>query len=109
MPWTVVADAAEVAADLILARRAWAVAARDDDCNNDGKEGNPPVPNDAAASGSRDDDNASSADDDALGGCLRVLNEEKSLLREALAVEKHELSTKLTHRRVAGQLLFQPL
>ncbi len=109
MLWTVVADAAEAAADLILARRAWLVVARDNDRDNDGKEGNPPVPNEAAAGGSGDDNNASSADDDAIGGCLRMLNEETTLLREALAAEKHKLLTKLTHRRVAGQLLFQPL
>jgi hypothetical protein len=104
-----VADAAKAAPDLILARRAWAVAAPNNDHNNDGKEGDPPVPNDAAASGSGDNENALSTDDDAIGGCLRVLNDETTLLREASAAEKHKLLTKLTHRRVAGQLLFQPL
>jgi hypothetical protein len=109
LPWTVVADAAEAAADLILVRRAWAVAARGDDREDDGKEGDPPMPDDAAASGGGDDDDVPSADGDAIGGCLRVLNEETTLLWEASAAEKHELSTKLMHRRVAGQLLFQPL
>ncbi len=60
MPWTVMADATMVAVDLILARRAWAVVARDNDHDDNGKEGDPHVPNDAAASGGRDDDNASS-------------------------------------------------
>ncbi len=105
MSWTVVADAAKVAADLILARRAWAVAAHD----NDGKEGDPPVPNDAAAGGGEDNGDASSTDNDAIGGCLRVLNKETTLLWEASAAEKHKLLTKLAHKRVAGQLLFQPL
>jgi hypothetical protein len=73
----VMADASEVATELILARRAWAVAARNNDRNNDGKEGNPPVPNDATASGSGDDNNASSADNNAIKGCLCVLNEKQ--------------------------------
>jgi hypothetical protein len=105
----VVADATEAAVDLILARRVWAVAGCNDNCNDDGVEGDPPVPNNATAGGGRDDNDASSMDDDAIGECFRVLNKETTLLREALAAEKHELSTKLTHRRVAGQLLFQPL
>jgi hypothetical protein len=54
------ADAAAVAVDLILARRAWAVVARDNDRDDNGEGGDPPVPNDAAACGSGDDDNASS-------------------------------------------------
>ncbi len=66
MLWTVVADAAEVAADLILARRAWPVAARNDNWDNNGKEGNPPVPNNAAANSGGDNSNALSADNDAI-------------------------------------------
>ena len=54
------ADAAAAAVDLILARRAWAVVVRDNDCDNNVEGGNPPVPNDAAASGSGDYDNVSS-------------------------------------------------
>ncbi len=42
------ADAAAAAVDLILARRAWAVVARDNDGDDNGKGGDPPVPNDAA-------------------------------------------------------------
>jgi hypothetical protein len=53
-------DAAAVAVDLILVRRAWAVVARDNDCDDNGEGGDPPVPNDATASGGGDDDNASS-------------------------------------------------
>jgi hypothetical protein len=108
-PWTVVADAAKAAADLILARRAWAVAARYNDRDNNGKEGNPLIPNDATAGSGGDNNNASSAVDNGIVGCLRVLNKEMTLLQEALAAEKHKLLTKLMHRRVAGQLLFQPL
>ncbi len=95
MPWTVVADATKAADDLILARRVWVVGACNNNCNNNGKEDNPPIPNNAAASGGGDNNNASSADNDAIGGCLRVLNEETTLLQEALAAEKHKLSTKL--------------
>jgi hypothetical protein len=89
-PWTVLADAAAAAADLVLARRAWAAvaAARDDDDNDrddDGEGGDPPIPDDASAGGGGDDDDddTSSADDDAIGGCLRVLNEETTSLRFA--------------------------
>ena len=46
--------------DLILARRVWAVVARDNDRDDNGEGGDPPVPNDAAASGGGDDNNASS-------------------------------------------------
>ncbi len=103
------ADDTKAAADLILVRRAWAVAARDDNRDNDSKEGtNPLVSNDATAGGGggRDNNGTSSADNDAIGGCLCMLNKERTLLWEALAAEKHKLLTKLTHRRVAGQLLF---
>ena len=55
----VMADATAVAVDLILARRAWAVVARDNDRDDNGEGGDPPVPNGAAASGDGDDDNAS--------------------------------------------------
>ncbi len=103
------ADAAKVARDLILARRGWAVAVHNNDRDNNSKEGNPPVPNDATASGGGDDNDALSADNNAIGGCLCVLNKETTLLWEASAAEKHELLTKLMHRRVAGQLLFQTL
>ena len=41
------ADAAAAAVDLILARRAWAVVVRDNDCDDKGEGGDPPVPNDA--------------------------------------------------------------
>ncbi len=58
MPWTVMADAAAVAVDLVLARRAWTVVAHDNDRNDNSKGGNPLVPNDAAASGRGDNDNA---------------------------------------------------
>ena len=34
LPWMVMADAATAAADLILARRAWAVVVRDNDRDN---------------------------------------------------------------------------
>ena len=44
------ADAAAAAVDLILARRAWAVVAHDNDRDDNGEGGDPPVPNDAAAS-----------------------------------------------------------
>ncbi len=53
-PWT-----AE-AVDLILARRAWAVVARDNDREDNGEGGDPPGSNDDAASGGGDNDNASS-------------------------------------------------
>jgi hypothetical protein len=43
--------------DLILARRAWAVVARDNNRGNNGKGGNPPISNDDAASGGGDEDN----------------------------------------------------
>jgi hypothetical protein len=49
--WTAVMDAAKVAADLILARRAWAVAVCNNNYDNDSREGNPHVPNDATAGG----------------------------------------------------------
>jgi hypothetical protein len=103
------ADVAEAAADLILARRAWAVAARNNNRDGGGEEGGPPVPDYATAGEGGDNDDASSMDDDVIGGCLRVLNEQTTLLWEASAAEKHERSTKLTHRRVAGKLLFQLL
>jgi hypothetical protein len=61
-----VGDAAEAAADLILARRAWPVAARDDNCDDNGKEGNPPVPNNATVDSGGDNSNALSADNDAI-------------------------------------------
>jgi hypothetical protein len=102
-------DAAKVAADVILASRAWAVAAHDDNHNNDSKEGNPPIPNNAAASGGGDNNDALSADKDAIRGCLCMLNKETTLLWEASTAEKHKLLTKLRHRRVAGQILIQPL
>ena len=35
------ADAAAAAVDLILARRAWAVVVRDNDCDDNGEEGDP--------------------------------------------------------------------
>ena len=54
------ADAAAAAVDLILARRAWAVVARDNDRDDNGEGGDPSVPNDAATSGGGDNDNASS-------------------------------------------------
>ena len=41
------ADAAAAAVDLILARRAWAAVARDNDRDDNGEGGDPPVPNDA--------------------------------------------------------------
>ena len=50
-PWTVMADAAAVAVDLILARSAWAVVAHDNNRDDNGKGGDPPIPNDATASG----------------------------------------------------------
>ncbi len=75
--------------------------------NDNGEEGDPPVPNNAAAGGGGDNDNALFEDNVAIGGCLHVINKETTSLREASAAEKHELATKLTHRRVAGQLLFQ--
>ena len=62
------ADAAAAAVDLILARRAWAVVVRDNDCNDKGEGGDPPVPNDAAASGSGDYDNVSSRMQSGGGG-----------------------------------------
>ena len=59
-PRAVMADAAAAAVDIILARRAWAVVARDNDRDDNGKGGDPPVPSDDAASGGGDDVNASS-------------------------------------------------
>jgi hypothetical protein len=86
------------------------VVARDNHRDNDDKKGgNPPRPNNTAAGGGGDEEDMLSADNVAIGGCLCMLNEEMAFLREALAAEKHKLLTKSTHRRVAGQLLFQPL
>ncbi len=85
------------------------MVAPNDNCDNNGNKGDPPVPNDAAASGGGNNGDASSTDNNVIGGCLRVLNKKTTLLQEALATEKHKLMTKLTHRRLAEQLLFQPL
>ncbi len=76
----VVEDATK-AADLILARRVWVVAVRNDNRNNDGKKGDSPVPNYAAAGGGRDNDGALSPDNDAIGGCLCMLNKQTTSLR----------------------------
>jgi hypothetical protein len=99
------ADAAKAATDLILARRAWVVAARNNDHYDDDEEGDLPVPNYATAGGGEDNNDTLPTDDDAIRGCLRLLNEQTTSLRETSATEKHKLLTKLTHRRVAGQLL----
>jgi len=50
-PRAVMADAAAAAVDIILARRAWAVVARDNDRDDNSKGGDPTVPSDDTASG----------------------------------------------------------
>ena len=71
--------------DLILARRVWAVVARDNDHDGNGEGGDPPVPNDAAASGGGDDDVAGGRPTDERGGHHRRNNDNAEEGRHIIA------------------------